>query len=129
MAQYEQGIYIDGTFFDVPLVSIKRSGDFLDKYANRTEDGVLQRQLIGVYFNYTANFGTMDTATHKQLWDKLSEPVAFHDVTLPDATGTYVFKAYVSSLSDEYLHVYNDHVTFQNLTCKFIAQAPARRPS
>ena len=40
---FTQGIKIDGEFFDVPLVSIKRTGDFLDKYANRTEDGVLHR--------------------------------------------------------------------------------------
>ena len=47
---YTQGIEIDGVYFDVPFLSIKRTADFLDKYAERTEDGDLKRELIGVYF-------------------------------------------------------------------------------
>jgi len=125
--EFTQGITIDGTYFDVPFVSIKRTGDFYDKYANRTEDGILHRELIGVYFNYTANFGTMDVQTHKNLWDKLSEPEEFHTVEIPDSFGTYSFVAYVSALSDEFRRIEEDTATFQNLTCKFIAQAPARR--
>jgi len=125
--EYTQGITIDGVYFDVPLASIKRTGDFLDKYANRTEDGNLAREIIGVYYNYEVSFGTMDTATHKRLWDKLSEPEEFHTITVPDSTGGYTFTAYVSSLSDEILKVYADSATFQNLKCKFVAKSPARR--
>ena len=46
--EYTQGIKIDGISYDVPLVSIKRTAEFLDKYAERTEDGDLKRELIGV---------------------------------------------------------------------------------
>ena len=49
--KFTQGIIVDGTYFDLPMVSLKRSADFLDKYAERTEDGVLHRELIGVYYN------------------------------------------------------------------------------
>ena len=130
MAQYTQGITIDGTYFDVPLINIKRTGDFLDKYANRTEDGVLHRELIGTYFNYTMNFGIIeDTETYVALWDKLSEPVEFHEFTLPDANRTYAFTGYVSSLSDEMRKIYGNSVQYENLTCEFIARQPARRPS
>lgn len=124
---FTQGIKIDGEFFDVPFVSIKRTGDFLDKYANRTEDGVLHRELIGVYYNYQASFGTMDTDTHQKLWSKLSEAVEFHTITLPDAYGTYSFVGYISSLSDEYLKILDNGATFENLQCKFIAKSPARK--
>ena len=52
---YTQGIYIDGMYFDVPLVSVKREANFLDKVAGRTEDdGDLYRELIGVYLNYAS---------------------------------------------------------------------------
>ena len=37
-------VVIDGKSFNVPVVSLKRTADFLDKYGNRTEDGVLQRE-------------------------------------------------------------------------------------
>ena len=50
---FTRGIYIDGEYFNIPIVSIKRNADFLDKFAERVETGELQRELIGVYFNYT----------------------------------------------------------------------------
>ena len=40
---------IDGERYDIPVfVGVKRSADFLDKYANRTDNGDLKRELIGV---------------------------------------------------------------------------------
>ena len=126
---YTQGIYIDGTYYDVPLLSIKRTGDFLDKYANRTEDGDLHRELIGVYFNYQVTFGTMDISTHQALWNKLSEPVEFHTITIPDSTGTYTYTGYISGLSDEIRRILSAGVEYQNLSCKMIAKTPSRRPS
>lgn len=123
---YTQGLRIDGEYFDVPFASIKRTADFLDKYANRTEDGDLHRELIGVYYNYQCSFGTMDTATHERLFNRLSEPEEFHTIELPHTTGTYTFRAYISSVSDEFLKIYEDRAEMQNLQCKFIAKQPAR---
>lgn len=124
---YTQGIAIDGKYFDIPLVSINRTGDFLDKYVLKTEDGVIHREVVGVYYNYQASFGKMETETHAKLWEKLSEPVESHTIELPDANGTTVFKAYISSLSDDYLRILDSTATFQNLKCKFVAMEPARK--
>ena len=130
MSEYTQGIYIDGTYFDVPLVSVKREAKFLDKYAEREEEtGDLLRELIGVYINYTMNFGTIDDDdTYEKLWDTLTQPVAFHDVTLPSTKRHYTFRCYVSSVSDEMEKILDDTVKFKGLTCKYIANAPARTP-
>lgn len=130
MSEYTQGIYIDGTYFDVPLVSVKREAKFLDKYAEREEEtGDLLRELIGVYINYTMNFGTIDDDdTYEKLWDILTQPVAFHDVTLPSTKRHYTFRCYVSSVSDEMEKILDDTVKFKGLTCKYIAKAPARTP-
>ena len=129
MAEYKQGIYIDGVFFDVPLVSVKRNFDFLDKFAERTEDGDSKRELIGVYANYTINFGTIDDDdTYEALVDKLTEPVEFHDFKLPSTKRTYSFRGYVSSLGDEMLKIEKETVKFKGLTCKYIAKAPFRKP-
>ena len=127
---YTQGIYIDGMYFDVPLVSVKREAKVLDKYAEREEDtGDLLRELIGVYLNYTMNFGTIDDDDlYERLFDKLTEPVAFHDVTLPSTKKSYTFKCYVSSVSDEMEKILDDTVKFKGLTCKYIAKAPWRTP-
>lgn len=129
MAEYKQGIYIDSVFFDVPLVSVKRNFEFLDKYAERTEDGDLKRGLIGVYANYTMNFGVIDDDDlYEKLVDKLTEPVEFHDFRIPSTKKTYAFRGYVSSLSDEMLKIEKNTVKFKGLTCKYIAKKPYRRP-
>ena len=46
-------IVIDGITFNIGVFAdIKEAADFLDKFSNRTEDGDLKRELIGVYFNF-----------------------------------------------------------------------------
>ena len=123
-------IIIDETEFDIPIKSIVRRAEFLDKYAERTEDGILHRELIGVYYNYVLTFGrTTNTTEYAAFWTKLTEPVEFHEVTVPDEDGTpLVYQAYFSSVSDE-LHKETDAKTFwKNLTVTFIAQEPTRIP-
>lgn len=130
MSEYTQGIYIDGMYFDVPLVSVKREAKVLDKFAEREEEsGDMLRELLGVYLNYTMNFGTIDDDDlYERLFDKLTEPVAFHDVTLPSTKKSYSFRCYVSSVSDEMEKILDDTVKFKGLTCKYIAKAPWRTP-
>ena len=129
MERYTQGIRIDGTFYNVPLVAIKRTADFLHKYAERTEDGDMKSELIGVYFNYQMSFGTIDDDTlYEALWDKLTEPVEYHDFSLPTLKGTYSFRGYISGVSDEIEKIFEETAKFKGLQCKFTAKKPARKP-
>lgn len=124
-------LIIDGAKFDIPIVSLKRTAEFLDKYAKRTEDGNLQRKLIGVYFNYQlklARSTTVGQAVYQKLWDKLTEPVEFHTVTVPDAGGNYTFTAYFANVGDELLTQQASKNYWRNLTVNFTAKAPARKP-
>lgn len=123
-------IVIDGITYDVPVLGITRSADFLDKYAERTEDGKLHRELIGVYFNYTISFGkTTNVAEYAALWLKLTEPVEFHEVTVPDEGGDLTFSAYFAGVADELRKQTAAANFWQNLTVKFISEEPARTPS
>lgn len=125
---FTQGIKIDNIYFDIPMVSLKRNADVLDKYANRTEDGDLKREIIGVYYNFTLTVGVVENpAVYQSLWDKLTEPTEFHTVELPDINGVYRFTAYISSVSDEYMKIKSNSASFQGLTAKFTAKSPARR--
>lgn len=125
---YTQGISIDGIHFDIPMISLKRTADVLDKYANRTEDGDLKREVIGVYYNYQLSVGVVENqSVYDALWDKLTEPTEFHEITLPTSEGTYTFTGYVSSVSDEYRKITPTGATFQGLTCKFTSKKPSRR--
>jgi hypothetical protein len=120
-------IIIDGVTFDVPIKRITRRADFLDKYAERTEDGNLQRELIGVYFNYQLEFGrTNDLTEYAALWDKLTEPVEFHEVTVPDEDGDFTYTAYFSNVGDDLIKSKDAGNFWKNLTVNFTARTPAR---
>ncbi len=120
-------IKIDGIEFNVPVIDLSRSADFLDKFAKRTDDGGMQRELIGVYFNYQLKLGiAKDAAEYQRLWDKLTEPVEFHTVTVPGTDGKYTFKAYFSNVKDKLLMVRKERNYWQDLTVNFTAQVPAR---
>jgi predicted ATP-grasp superfamily ATP-dependent carboligase len=122
-------VIIDGTTFDIPVISLIRKADVLDKYAERCEDGILHREIIGVYFNYQLSFGsTTDTAEYAALWDKLTEAEEFHTVTVPDESGDYTFTAYFASVGDELRKTKSAANFWKSLTVHFIAQSPARTP-
>lgn len=120
-------ITIDGTAYNVGVISLKRKGEFLDKFAERTEDGILHRELIGVYFNYQLKLGWSydDPSSYNSLWTKLTQPKEFHEVTVPDgSSGNFTFQAYFSNVGDElFLHRYGNHY-WRNLTVNFIAKEP-----
>lgn len=124
-------ITIDGTSYNLPVVALTRKADFLDRYAQRTMDGILHRKLIGTYFNYTLKIGSPHTATqlttYQALWTKLSAAVEYHTVTVPDTVGTYSFTAYFSNIGDEMRRIGTVNY-WKNLTVNFIAQAPTLTP-
>ena len=122
-------VVLDGITYDVDVISIDRTADMLDKYANRTEDGELHRELIGVYFNYQLKFGPgVNIDEYNRLWEKLTEAVAFHTVTVPYGNGSYTFVAYFASVKDQLMLKERQDNFFNNLSVNFIARSPARRP-
>jgi hypothetical protein len=120
-------VIIDSTTFDIPVISCDRTAEFLDKYAERTDDGKLHRELIGVYFNYALELGAaLNTAEYDALWKKLTEVVEFHTVTVPDETATpYTFTAYFAKVSDKLRKTKAGVNYWKGLTVNFIAKDPA----
>jgi hypothetical protein len=122
-------ITIDGTAYDIPIVSLKRTAAFLDRYANRTEDGGLARKLIGVYFNYSLTLGGSDSTTvYDAVWNKLSEPTEFHTVIVPSDDSTYTFTAYFANVGDNLKKRKDGKNHWTGLTVDFTAKSPARTP-
>lgn len=129
--RFSKGIEVDGIHFDIPMVSLKRRADFLDKYAERVETGELKRELIGVYYNFDLTVGTSEAfgeTDYNAFWDKMTEPVEFHEISIPTQYGYYTFTSYISSVSDEYEKILDGKAVFKGFTCKFTAQKPARIP-
>lgn len=125
---YTQGLIIDGTPYNIPLVKVDRTFDFLEKYANRSEDGDMQLETIGGYQNYTVEIGVIDDVnTYKALYDHITDPEnRFHTVKLPDSSGVFSFYGYFSSIKDTIEKIYSNKVTYSGLSWKMTEKKPTR---
>ncbi len=123
---YTQGLVIDGIAYQIPLISIKRTADFLEKFAERTEDGDIRIESIGVYKNYTINIGLIDDLpTYEQLYEHITDVKnRFHKVVMPDAVKNYEFYGYFSSISDEVEKVLDRGAVYKGLTWKMTSKRP-----
>jgi hypothetical protein len=123
-------ITIDSQTFDVPLKVVNRKADMLYKFAERTEDGVLHSELIGVYYNHDLEVGQSlnNVVDYAALWVKLTEPVAVHEITLPDESGDLTFDCYFANVRDAVAKQENGTNYFRNLSFAVIAISPAKTP-
>jgi hypothetical protein len=123
-------ITVDSVAYDINIISLQRKAEFLDKFAERTADGILHRELIGVYFNYSLTLSPgSDISEYAAFYLKITEAEEFHTVTLWDEDGEYTFTAYVSNISDEIRRIQGASVFWKNLTVNFIAKSPTRTPA
>lgn len=128
----KKSIIIDGTRYDgVIIAELKRRADILDKYAYRSEDGILHREVIGTYHNYDLRVGVenpyRDRQLYNTLFDVLSEPTAYHEVILPH--DEIQFRAYFSSVQDSVRLIDENGAIYTGLSCKCTAMEPRRRPT
>lgn len=121
-------IIIDGDEFDIPIVSLSAAADMLDKYANRTVDGILHRELIGVYDNYEIVFASSaaDPDTYSDLWFKLTEPTPWHTVVLPTILGTRTITGYFAETRHQAIKQKDGITYWKGLSTSFVSQA--KRP-
>ena len=127
------GLYleIDGIEYKADIYDLKRKADVLDKYAERTEDGVMHREVIGTFYNYTLQMGCEHhPEIYDDLFDKLAEPVASHTIYLPAKNGKtpQTFEGYISSVQDNVTWIEPDGTThYDGLSCNFTAMKPTRK--
>jgi hypothetical protein len=120
-------ITIDSITFNIPLKVINRKVEMLYKRAERTENGVLRSELIGVYFNYDleAGMSARNVSDYAALWLKITEPVENHTIVMPDVGGSRTFEAYFANIRDEVAKTGTTNY-FRNLAFSVIATSPAR---
>lgn len=120
-----KNIIIDGVEYKVPIVDLQRKGDILDLTANRTEDGVLHREVIGTFYNYTLTIGVVnDQDLYNELWWVLTTPVASHMVELPH--DHIQFEGYFGSCKDNIQLITEDGFRAKGLSFNLVATRPAR---
>lgn len=119
-------LQIDNAEYQVAIVKMQRKGDILDLTAKRTEDGVLHREVIGTYYNYTLEIlAPSKPALYESLWWKLTEPVASHQIQLPYQPAP--FEGYFSSCKDD-VNLVKPDGTFlgKGISCNLTATRPSR---
>lgn len=125
-------ITIDGQTFAVNVTSLKRGAAVLDgENAGRVLSGRMTRDIIGTYYNYDLTFGksTLSPSDYDTLYELLTAPVDSHTITVPYGQTTKTFEAYVANASDV-LRKLTDSVNYwTELTVKFTAMEPQRRPA
>lgn len=124
---------VDGVQYNVfvPSGGIKRSGQVLDgNNAGRTKTGVMIRDIIGTFYNYTIEIETLGTESgeYDRLYEVLTSPMNQHTIEVPYAQSTLVFNAYVTSAEDKLDMIVDGTNRWAGLSVNFIAMKPQRRP-
>lgn len=116
---------INGTDFSAGIIKLERKAPKLDKYAKRTMDGDLKREVIGTYITHTLTFAEFDDPqTYNTLYLELIRPVEYVTVTLPSNTGTFTFTGYISEVTDSIIYVKDYERIFEGLKCEIIPKMP-----
>ena len=121
-------IIIDGVSYNVPIVGDTIDPQVIDKYAERTEDGVLHHEVLGVYHNFEVEFAPIiDPELHQRFFNDLTAPSPERTVTLPGMYTTYTTKCYIRVSPVSMRRHRPSGNMYDGLKVKFIAIAPARR--
>lgn len=124
-------ISVDGVEYDLPLLTISRTFAALDKSAERTQDGNLHRELIGIYINFDITLGQSEhnQADYVALFNVLSSAVEFHTFLIPGEYDDQAWEAYVSGGKDEVMRLQKNGVNYyRGLSFSIIARKPTRTP-
>ena len=131
-------LIIDGVEHPCAIMEMKRTGDVLDLEATRTADGVLHREVIGTFYNYSLTIAFPNSIKngdelYEQLWWVLTAPVASHQVQLPYQPEP--FEGYFSSCTDGIVDIkrtnannksYGADYHGKGITCTLTATRPSR---
>ena len=127
-------IKIDSITYDVGIVDLSFNIEKLYKNAERSQSGILHKELIGVFYNYprvVMGLSQNNVTDYFALVNVLTDTNEFHSVTMPDIDGVsdIVFDAYFDSITQRVKKwVIGTEWHFAELTCAIIAKGPARTP-
>lgn len=123
---------VDGVEYDVNVMKLSRKAKVTDTdNSGRTLDGVMHRDIIGTYYNYTLEVQAKDGKhqDYDRLYDVVSAPQDSHDFVILYGQETLSFKAYVTTAEDSMIR--RDDVNLwgyeDTLKLDFVAMEPQRR--
>lgn len=121
---------IDNVVYDVTVKKMSRNFEALDtQNTNRTLDGVMHRDVIGVFYNYSLELETknLNVQQYDALYEVISSPDEKHTLTFPYGQQMFTFEAYITNGSDDLMLMKEGMNLWGNLKFNIIAIAPKRR--
>lgn len=94
-------IKVNGVWIPSPS-GLDISLESLDKYAERTEDGLLQREMVGKKLKYQLNWQYIpDAVQFNEFWAMLAETGEFFEFVAPtpDGNNAKAIEAYIGPMS------------------------------
>lgn len=125
-------VIVDGVRYNVDVMKLVRKAAVTDTdNSGRTIDGVMHRDIIGTYYNYSIEISPYrdDFAAYDKFYDKITSPVDSHVVSFPYGQETLEYDAYITNAEDELIirDGVNKWAYGSNLKINFIAMSPQRR--
>ena len=123
---------VDNVQYNALVTSLNRSARIKEsKLSGDVKSGRHFRDLVGTYYDYDMEIATdrLSRAEYDSLYEALTAPVESHVVILPYGRTTLQFDAYVQSVDDSYIADNGTDRLWGNLSVKFYAIKPQRRPT
>lgn len=123
---------VDNVQYNALVTSLNRSARIKEsKLSGDVKSGRHFRDLVGTYYDYDMEIATdrLSQAEYDSLYEALTAPVESHVVILPYGRTTLQFDAYIQSVDDSYIADNGTDRLWGNLSVKFYAIKPQRRPT
>lgn len=119
------GLVVDGKKFNVSIMKINREVEVLDKFAERSINGILTRKIIGVFTKFSINIDRFSSPDYDSLYNYITRPIEFFTINLP-MKGTIVpVEGYISSISDNIKKIEkNGNILWDGLQFNFTPKKP-----
>lgn len=126
-----QVFLLDGVPYNVNVLELTRKFSVMDTdKSGRTMDGVMFRDVIGTYYNYTMTVAVRDgdEAALDAFWNAISRPDESHACTFPYGQRTLTQQMYVTSGSQSLQMMRENKNQWGEIQVNFIAMAPEVTP-
>lgn len=126
-----QVFLLDGVPYNVNVLELTRKFSVMDtNKSGRTMDGVMFRDVIGTYYNYTMTVAGRDgdEAALDAFWNAISRPDESHACTFPYGQRTLTQQMYVTSGSQALKMMREGKNEWGEIQVNFIAMAPEVTP-
>lgn len=121
-------ITIDGEKFKVGIVKIERKTRIEKELKGTTLDGVSHYEIIGTYFDYivTINTKAIYITEYDRLFEKVTEPVESHQVSIPYNQEQINIRANITISNTSIIHNFKNFRRWGEMKITFTSLEPKK---